>query len=157
MRHAKSSWDSAGLADFDRPLNDRGLNAAPFMGEYIARHDMLPDRIICSPAKRALQTALLIRENAGISFDIKYDERIYDAGVPHLLKTIWDIENPFSSAMIVGHNPGLEDLTQFLTNRNVIMPTAAIAVIDLEVENWKNTDKNSGSLIDLLRPRDLMA
>ncbi len=79
LRHAKSSWDNADSADFDRPLNKRGLETAPLVGETIRRNNFQIDSIISSPAKRAEQTAILVREAAQIKAEILFNDRIYEA------------------------------------------------------------------------------
>lgn len=144
------------MSDFERPLNDRGRLAAPFMGEYLAQHELIPDALICSPANRAMQTAILVRENAGITSEIKYDDRIYDASLGQLIKVVSEIKDDIESAMLIGHNPGLESLVNYLSGRAAAMPTAAVAVIDLGSDQWIEPEKNSGELIEMLLPRELM-
>jgi phosphohistidine phosphatase len=87
MRHAKSSWDDSALADFDRPLNERGLEAAPLIGETIRQHQFQIDSVVSSPAKRAEQTALLVRTAARINCEIQFDRGIYEAS-PQRLRQI---------------------------------------------------------------------
>ncbi|MBC7898498.1 MAG: histidine phosphatase family protein [Saprospiraceae bacterium] len=156
LRHAKSSWDQPDLADFDRPLNHRGLIAAPFMGELIARKKYLPDVIISSPAKRARQTALLIKEAAGAAADIRYEERIYEASPQALKQIVSELDEDISSVMIVGHNPGIEGFIKYLTGRLEAMPTAALASIKLDLEKWSNLSSESGDLEEVVRPKEAM-
>lgn len=156
MRHAKSSWNHPGLTDFERPLNDRGLKAAPFMASYLAANGLSPQQIVSSPAMRARQTAMLVHENAGLTSGIVFDKRIYEAAYSDLIAAVSDIDNAVDSAMLVGHNPGLEELISGLTDQNVQMATACIVIIDLEIEKWGNVGKVLGDLITVLRPRELM-
>src|SRR5690349_2982619 len=85
MRHAKSSWDNPDWSDFERPLNKRGLKAAPFMGNTIYQNDLEPTLIISSPAKRAKQTAVLVKETAQIEKPVQFEEKIYEASANTLL------------------------------------------------------------------------
>lgn len=156
LRHAKSSWDDPDLADFDRPLNARGRAAAPFMGETIARYGLAPDLVLSSPAVRARETALLVKEAAGMNSEIRHDERIYEASPQTLRQVAASIDDNVDSAMIVGHNPGIEGFIRFLTGRLEAMPTAALAVIDLEVGSWRELEPESGTLRKLIRPKDEM-
>ena len=156
LRHAKSSWTDTSLADFDRPLNGRGQNAAPFMGEVMARKGLLPDLIISSPAKRATQTAILIKESCGSNAPIQYDEKIYEASPQALKGVISQAGNDLESVMIVGHNPGIEGLINYLTGNLEPMPTAALAVILLDIAAWNKIDANSGTLQFVIRPNEEM-
>lgn len=155
LRHAKSSWDDAGLSDYERPLNERGLKDAPLMGRIMKKNSFQPDVIISSPATRAKQTAHLIRDAARIDGEIKFDERIYEASPQALVQIISEIDNRNNSVLIVGHNPGLESLIKFLTGKLEPMPTAALAVIDLEIENWSEVNSPRGSLRLLIRPKEV--
>ncbi len=156
MRHAKSSWDISDLADFDRPLNERGRKAAPFMGEYMSRNGFDPELILSSPAVRARETARLAKEGGDLTAEILFDDRIYEASPQTLRKTASEIEEGFSSAMIVGHNPGTEGFIRLLTGRPETVPTAALIVIDLAISNWSDIQSGSGTLRELIRPKDEM-
>ncbi|HMS41819.1 MAG TPA: histidine phosphatase family protein [Pyrinomonadaceae bacterium] len=154
LRHAKSSWDDFNLSDFDRPLNNRGLKTAPLMGEKMYENFFQPSIIVSSPAKRAKQTAVLVKESAQIPKEIGYDERIYEASPFRLLQIVSELDENRDSAMIVGHNPGLEGLIRLLTSENQTMPTAALAVIDLSIEKWNEIVADCGKLRTLIRPKD---
>jgi phosphohistidine phosphatase len=156
LRHAKSSWDDSNLADFDRPLNPRGLATAPFMGELIAKRELHPDEIVSSPAKRAMQTALLVKESAGIDSSLRFDERIYEASPKSLLQVSSELNDNLDSAMLVGHNPGFEGFIGFLTGKVEPMPTAALAVIDLNIKSWSKIKAGTGSVNVVIRPKDVM-
>jgi phosphohistidine phosphatase len=154
LRHAKSSWDNPNLADFERPLNKRGMEAAPFMGEIIFKNKFQPDVLLSSPAKRAKQTAVLVKEVGGIGAGIQYDERIYEASPQTLAQVISELDSKSDSAMLVGHNPGLESLIRYLTGEIHAMPTAALAIVDLEVDCWNQIYAVCGNLRTLIRPKD---
>lgn len=154
LRHAKSSWDNPNLADFDRPLNERGLRAAPFIGEIILKNKFLPDLLLSSPAIRARETADLVKNTAKLETEIKFDERIYEASPHTLVDIISELDSQTDSVMLVGHNPGLEGLLKFLTGEIQPMPTAGLAVVDLETDDWCAIEPESGSLRTLIRPKD---
>jgi phosphohistidine phosphatase len=156
MRHAKSSWNDANLADFDRPLNDRGLEAAPFMGRLMARRKFTPDVILSSPAKRARQTAELVKESAGWNAEVRFNDAIYEASPITLSRVVADLPNDVSSVMVVGHNPGMEGFIRVLTGRIEAMSTAALAVIDLAIDEWSQIGAGTGRLVEVIRPKELM-
>jgi phosphohistidine phosphatase len=148
LRHAKSSWGDSTLTDFERPLNERGLKAAPLMGDTMLN-------ILSSPAKRAAQTANLVKEAAKIGGAIRFDDRIYEAGSARLLEVIAEQDDHAASMLLVGHNPGFEGLVLALTGETHTMPTAALAVIDLEIDKWSDVKPASGKLRFFIRPKDL--
>jgi phosphohistidine phosphatase len=154
LRHAKSCWENAALADFDRPLNKRGLETAPLVGEMIRRNEFEIDLIICSPAKRARQTAILVRESAQIEANVQFDDRIYEASPHRLLQIASELDDKIQSVMIVGHNPGLEGLLKMLTSEVETMPTAALAVVDLKIDCWSEIHIDCCNLRTVIRPKD---
>ncbi len=156
LRHSKSSWENSDLSDFERPLNSRGLDAARFIGGLIYERNLQAQIIISSPAKRATQTAILVKELAEISQPISFDERIYEASPLTLFNLIREFDEKHESVMIVGHNPGLESLVRTLTGETVSMPTAALAKINLSIENWHELDTVSNELEFLIRPKEEM-
>ncbi|HEX7996932.1 MAG TPA: histidine phosphatase family protein [Pyrinomonadaceae bacterium] len=155
LRHAKSSWQDASLPDFERPLNERGRRAAPLIGKFMRRQKLQPELILCSPAERARQTVALVRETAALKAELRYDERIYEATVARLRTVVSQIDEKAASALLVGHNPGMEELLQFLTNEIRRMPTAALAHITLNIERWADVKEQSGELVRLIRPKEL--
>ena len=154
LRHAKSSWDNADLADFARPLNNRGLESAPLVGDMIRSNKFQIDTIISSPAERAERTAILVKEAAQIKADIQFDDRVYEASPRQLLQIASELDDSIQSAMIVGHNPGLEGLLKMLTKEIESMPTAALAVVDLNIDKWKQIHIDCCNLRILIRPKD---
>ncbi len=156
LRHAKSSWDDPSLADFDRPLNRRGLEAAAFIGELMAERGIRPEMIVTSPAKRALETALLVKESSGINSRLLVDENIYEASPITLRNAASRLPDDISNVLLVGHNPGLEGIIRYLTGELEPMPTAALASITLSITSWQMVDAGTGSLDFVLRPKDEM-
>ncbi|MBK9164410.1 MAG: histidine phosphatase family protein [Acidobacteria bacterium] len=156
MRHAKSSWIDTSMADFDRPLNERGRRAAPFMGEIIATEGLLPDFLVSSPAKRTTETANLVQAATRHTFDVHFDARIYEASAEELLQVVSEIPDRSTRALLVGHNPACEQILRMLTGAVEPMPTAALAVIELEIASWNEIAPASGKLRRLVRPREDM-
>ncbi|WP_157006957.1 SixA phosphatase family protein [Agromyces laixinhei] len=137
MRHAKSSWDSPGLADHDRPLNERGREDAPRMGRRLMERGIEPAVIITSTAERARSTAALVAGELGIPTErIVADERLYAASVDTMLRVIRSLDDRLECAMLVGHNPEMTDLATRFSRTIEAMPTAAIAVFSLEAASW---------------------
>lgn len=155
LRHAKSSWEDADMSDFDRPLNRRGREAAPLVGQLMLKKKIRPDLIISSPAERARQTAAIVIKAANLASELRYDERIYEADVTRLLEVVSQIEESVGVALLVGHNPGMEDLVETLTGEKQSMPTAALARIILDVEKWSKVRERTGRLDWLVRVKEL--
>lgn len=153
LRHAKSSWDNPILADFERPLNERGITTAEFMGKLLLKNDYQADLIVSSPAVRAKETANIVKKAANFPADIRFEENIYEASPQTLLKIIAELKENLQAVMIIGHNPGLEGLIKILTSESQSLPTAGLAIIELNIGNWKEIKPESGKLQELLRPK----
>lgn len=156
LRHAKSSWDSVSLSDFERPLNERGLRTAPFMGEVMAGRGYSPSIIASSPAKRAAATAELVKESAGFNATLRFDDRVYEASPNTLRTVVSELDDGLDSAMLVGHNPGMEGFIRYLTGDLEPMPTAALGVIELSIDSWSEITSDTGKLVEIIRPKDEM-
>jgi phosphohistidine phosphatase len=157
LRHAKSSWKDSAEKDFDRPLNQRGLKAAPAVGRMIAKRKLKPDLVLSSPAERARHTTQLVIEAAGLKTELRYDERIYEASGARLLEIVTQIEDAADMAMLVGHNPGLEELLETLTGDPHRLPTAALACIQLDIDKWSKCRAGAGRLQWLVKAKELKA
>lgn len=165
FRHAKSDWNDARLRDFDRPLNKRGRKGAAVMGKHIRDQAVGWQRVLASPAVRVTQTLELACEAAGETPPITWDRRIYLANSATLMDVLRDQDGDPVSIILVGHNPGLEDLIFDLVPddgssplRDIVeekFPTAAYAVLELDIDRWADIAENCGKLIHLVRPRDL--
>lgn len=153
MRHAKSSWDSLAQTDFERPLNLRGERDAPRMGGFLAERSLLPDLILSSPAERAKQTAELVCDAADYHGDLHFHRGIYHADSETLLELISQLPDSYERVMLVGHNPGFEDLVEDLCGANARMPTAAIAYILLGIASWADAEDGQGTLQWLVTPK----
>lgn len=149
IRHAKSSWKNPDLADFDRPLNKRGLRDAPLMGEKLASQGYVPDFMISSPAARARQTTQLLAEKLGFPpAKIEWQPQIYEANVANLLSVINGIPDACNRAALVGHNPGLTSLCYVLTQHDVQnIPTCGIVVVGLKLQTWREVAPKCGEFV----------
>jgi phosphohistidine phosphatase len=156
IRHAKSSRDNPRQPDHLRPLNPRGNRDAPAMGKYLdATFRFAPDTIVSSPATRAIATARLIAEGIGYSeWQIKQDERIYEAPVSSLLEVIREQHDDHSHVCLVGHNPGLENLTNWLCGTRAVedVVTCAVIMLELDIESWEKTDAGKAKLREYIYP-----
>lgn len=165
LRHAKSDWLDRSLRDFDRPINERGLRGAKAMGRYAAENNMVFDAVLASPAVRVTETIDHFETAYGHSLNPDWDRRIYLASSVTLIDVLRGVPDDIGHVLMVGHNPGLEDLVFDLIAddgssplRDVVeekFPTAALAVIDLAIERWADLDNHSARLSAVVRPRDL--
>jgi len=131
LRHAKAVPASNGLKDFDRSLNEQGRWQAERVGKYLKEQNAVLDLVLSSPALRALETTELALTAAECAVEVRNDLRIYEASRQQLLQVISEIDAEKSSVLLVGHNPGLEELLQHLTDRFAPMTTATLAKVDL--------------------------
>lgn len=165
FRHAKSGWDDSVARDFDRPLNARGERAAVLMGTWVKRNDITFDHVVASPAVRCIDTIDQFVKGTGERIDATWDRRIYLASSATLMDVLRDQSDEYKSIMMVGHNPGMEDLVFDIVPddgssplRDVVWekyPTAAIARLELDIDSWADIDRKCGRLTLFIRPRDL--
>ncbi|MEZ5534531.1 MAG: histidine phosphatase family protein [Thiolinea sp.] len=155
VRHAKSDWGDASLPDHNRPLNSRGLKAAPVMGQRLLEKQLIPDLIVSSTAYRAEATAKLIATELKCLDKIVTDTNIYEASVSTLLELIRNLDDAHEMIMLVGHNPGFTMLLNELQDQQFIanMPTCAVAVVAFDVDSW--ADARTGILLDYDYPKKL--
>ncbi|SFP82068.1 SixA phosphatase family protein [Hydrogenimonas thermophila] len=149
LRHAKSSWDDPSLADFDRPLNSRGKEDAPLMGEHLAKLGVKPDIIVSSPAKRAKKTAKIVAEQLGFNPEkIEFRETIYEASPQSLLYLVCQFPENAKRVMLVGHNPGLTELANILGDIKIEnIPTAGVVGIAFDTSKWEEACRMKGHTI----------
>jgi phosphohistidine phosphatase len=114
-----------------------------------------PSVIISSPAIRAKETAKLVKETAGFLADLRFEESIYEGSTRTLLQVVSEVENSYETAMLVGHNPGIEGFIRLLTDDLEPMPTAAVAVINLNIASWNDVVDGCGKVKSIFRPKDL--
>lgn len=156
LRHAKSDHGDASLADHDRPLNERGKHDAPKVGERLAAAGLVPDAILSSTAKRAKKTAEKVGEGAKFAGEIQLERDLYLAPPSIYLRVLSKLPDSVERALVVGHNPGMEQLVARLSGQPQEFPTAALAHIELDIGSWSElNDTVRGRLVDLWRPREL--
>jgi phosphohistidine phosphatase len=155
VRHAKSSWKEAGLADRERPLSGRGKRDAPRMGKLLAERAVRPELLVTSPALRARQTAEALAAALGRKrAEFRVVERIYLAEMDELLGMIQDFDDRARSALLVGHNPGLTDLVNRLAGCEIEnVPTCGIAILDLASESWVEAGDRPARLLEFFFPK----
>lgn len=162
LRHAKSSWDDKVERDFDRPLNKKGLRAAGTMGRHAAEIGLKWDEVVASPAKRVSETIAGFAEGYGAPIDPRPERGIYMASVDALLEVLAGCSG--DTVLLVGHNPGLEDLVFYLTPADdgrarrevdVKYPTASIAQLSIPVNSWDELKEDGAHLERFVRPRDI--
>jgi len=161
FRHAKSAWDMEAGTDFERPLSQRGDKDAVKMGQWLRSQDLIPDLIVSSPALRAYQTAVWLAETLDIAEkDISFSDRIYEADLTALNKILAVCPPEAQRVLLVGHNPGLEELLEYLCTTakhgddgKLLMP-ATVAVINLP-QDWEQLEPGSGEFVSITRPRQV--
>jgi phosphohistidine phosphatase len=166
LRHAKSSVADAGEPDVERPLNDRGRNAASAMANYMAAHKMNPELVLCSPARRARETNDIVIGKLRPAPVIHIEPEIYDFGDGAvLLNFLRHKAGTARSVLLVGHNPSIANLAGKLVghgdatlraNLAEKFPTAALAVINFDLMSWAELEKGTGSLVRFVRPKDII-
>jgi phosphohistidine phosphatase len=156
LRHAKSSWDLPELADHDRPLAKRGKRDSFRMGDLAKEEGLSPDLILSSTAKRARSTAKRFAEANDYDCKIRFTRDLYLAGAEDYINLLRGLDSDLDCVMVVGHNPGLEELLSTLTGESQWMPTTALAQVELPIQQWKElTEEVEGKLVNYWRPRDL--
>jgi phosphohistidine phosphatase len=155
LRHAKSSWKDVTVPDFDRPLKDRGRKAAKRIGKYLRAEKLNDPLVICSPAVRTRETADIVLKHAHLRVEVRFEERIYEASLRTLVQLVSEIPDEKQVVIMIGHNPGFEELLAYLTGEGRRMPTAALAKIKFDVESWKDIKEDQGHLDWFVVPRDL--
>lgn len=154
LRHAKSDWGDASLDDWERPLSARGVSDAPRVGEMLRARSLVPDVIITSDAVRARTTAEAAAQAAGYSREIVLEPSLYLATPDKVIAVLNALADSLDSALVVGHNPGLEDLIEVLTGEEHEMPTAALVQLALPIDHWRDLDGSiKGAVTEYWRPK----
>lgn len=154
-RHAKSSWSEPGLADKERPLNERGKNDAPLMGNILKNKQEFPDLIISSPAKRALKTAKIIAEKLDYKTkNIEINKNLYMAGINEFIDVISHINKDHKNVMLFSHNYGITDFANYISNSDIQnIPTCGIVKISFVIKNWQEIQNTKGNLQYFIYPK----
>jgi phosphohistidine phosphatase len=167
LRHAKSDWDDAKLGDHDRPLSGRGRKDAPRLGRHLRAKKWEPELVLCSTSLRTRETWDLVAPELKSKPQVYFERALYLAAWPQLLSAVQATSEKVRALMLIGHNPGMEQLAAQLTaeprgagerERVAAMrrkfPTCALAVIELDGA-WKGAAHGTGKLAAFVRPKDL--
>ncbi len=164
LRHAKSSWSEPGLADFDRPLSERGRRAAPLIARHLARGGPLPDLILCSAARRTRETLALMLPGLARDAVVRIESGLYGADAATLLGRLQRIETAVDCVLLIAHNPGIEDLAAGICGggpepmrrrMDEKFPTAALAAFALDAARWSSLREGAAVLTGFVLPKDL--
>lgn len=160
LRHAKSSWKADDLPDHERPLNGRGRKDAPRVGRWIARQRLVPGRVLASTAVRAQTTARLVAAEFGDdACEVELRPDLYLSGPDAYVRALAGLSDDVECAMVVGHNPDVEELVLLLTGRGVSLPTGSLALIEAGTALWATLDSvvpgTQGRLEGLWTPKEL--
>lgn len=163
LRHAKSGWDDPLTRDFDRPLNAKGRRAATAMGRYLRDEGLAFDHVVASPAIRVMETLDAVGQGLGRRLAPAWDRRLYLASADDLVGVVRELPDHVERVLLVGHNPGLEDLVLMLVPDRVDglrdaveekYPTASLAELSL-ADGWGSAGRGRAALTRFVRPRDL--
>ena len=168
LRHAKSDWADEGRKDHERPLSERGKKAAPQMAAYIKSKKYRPDIVLCSTARRTVETFDALKDVLGDDLMVRFEDSIYLAEPHRLLERLTWLDDGVKSAMIIGHNPGMAQLAAQLSRSpedsdeeklhkrmREKFSTGALAVIKIPINAWADLKEGKGRLADFMRPKDL--
>lgn len=161
LRHGKSDWGFA-LSDFERPLKKRGKLAAQRLGLWLKQQDLAPDCIFSSPAERAKNTAELLSKTLEFPLhQIQFSKQIYAANLRQLIDVLANCPSTAKRILLIGHNPGLESLLEFLSHPQIpipedgkLLPTATLAIFNMP-QNWLALNSGCAELISITRPSDI--
>ena len=165
LRHAKADRPSA-IPDEERPLNERGVTAARRMGDYMARHQLIPDLAVCSPARRTRDTLAEMTPQWTPGIAVTFEVRLYMAPINTILEVIRGQPREVANLLVIGHNPGLHKAAELLIASGDVeererlrekFPTGALAVIDFAVPAWTKVHIHSGRLGRFVTPRSITA
>jgi phosphohistidine phosphatase len=154
IRHAKSSWNEPDLKDEERPLNDRGNSDAPMVAQRMAKSWPVPDKIICSQALRAWETATIMSEFWWKQRAIEIDGRLYGSSASSTLEIIARIPPEVNSLALVFHNPTITYLSNVLSSLSIPhVPTCGIVMLRPRVESWEELEPGTCELLDFDYPK----
>lgn len=138
IRHCKSSWSDSSLSDFERPLNNRGLNDGELMSEKLSLKISSVDLLLSSSSKRTVLTSKFFINKIKIN-KVKYDDELYHADHGKIIDKIQEVDNKVNNLMVIGHNPGLTSLVNHFSSINLYnLPTTGIVIFDILIEGWKD-------------------
>jgi phosphohistidine phosphatase len=156
MRHGKAKRGPEYKEDFERPLADRGKRDSVLIGEFLKQQGMIPDLIVSSAALRALKTARHVASTLKYDNDIALSKEMYLSGPEACLGQLKQLDSGLKSVMLVGHNPDMEELVKILSEDVVVMPTAALVRVDMELDKWTDVGNEKGQLCVKIVPKALL-
>jgi len=157
LRHAKSSWKDSEIADHDRPLNKRGKKDAPQMGRLLSKEGLVPDLILSSTAVRARETAKAVAKASSYKGPTELLESLYLGTAGKILSEAQShTPDSVGRLLLVGHNPGMEDLVEILSGKREAFPTAALAIFEVGIDGWKALELGvEAKLAKVYRPKEI--
>jgi phosphohistidine phosphatase len=168
LRHAKAVPGGPKTDDHARALAERGRGDAPAVGRYMRKWDLVPGLVLCSTSKRTVETAELVFAEFRVRPEIEYMAALYLAEPAQIVSILRKLPGDAKSVCVIGHNPGLEVCAGRLAREPVTrkerdifdvieekFPTGALAVLDFDIDRWRDLAPETGALIDFVRPRDL--
>lgn len=162
LRHAKSSWDDPTLADHERPLAARGIRATSAVADHLRAAGVAPDVVLCSAARRTRETLDLLGDAVPASSDVQVEDRLYGAPANVLLDRLRALPDSARRAMLIGHNPALQELALQLAASGSPLdrmahkfPTAALATLEASIDTWADLAPGCANLTGFVRPKDL--
>ncbi len=157
LRHAKSSWKDSNLEDHERPLNNRGKKVAPRMGHLLSAEGLVPDLILSSTAVRAKETAEAVAKASSYKGPIELLDGLYLATAGKLLAEAQSrTADSVGRVLLVGHNPGMEDLVEILSGKRETFPTGALAVFEVGIDRWQALELGVETrLAKIYRPKEI--
>ncbi|WP_051630526.1 SixA phosphatase family protein [Afifella pfennigii] len=165
LRHAKSDWHSGARTDFERPLNQRGRNAARAMGQHLADAGYEPDLVLCSPARRTRETLGLVAENVVLPVDRRYPQSLYEEVEETYVNVLRAEGGGAECCLLVGHNPMIYETALVLVGSggerdlarlNAKFPSGALAVLEFS-GTWSELTPGTTRLARYVRPADLVS
>jgi phosphohistidine phosphatase len=136
-------------------LKGRGRDAAKQIGKRLGGEKPQPELVVCSPAVRTRETASIVLKHAHLKVDLNFEERIYEASLRDLLQVVAAIADGKQVVLMIGHNPGFEELVAYLSGEHRRMPTCGLAKIRLDAESWKDVRAGEGTLEWFIVPKEL--
>jgi phosphohistidine phosphatase len=162
LRHAKSSWDDESIPDHERSLAPRGRRSADLMARHIQRSDVHPALVLCSSSLRTRQTLAAILPALGEELTVQIDRRLYGASDETILERLRAVSEDVPSVMVIGHNPGVQDLALSLARGGPALgavqegfAAGALATLELPVESWRAAAPGTADVVDFVTPRAL--
>ncbi|MBI9068330.1 MAG: histidine phosphatase family protein [Salinivirgaceae bacterium] len=157
FRHAKSSWDNADLSDFERPLLPKGIKRTKKSCQWMKENNIIPDLIVSSPAERAKLTAQIIQEQIGSDIKIEFETNMYPGNQDQILEILENTDINCNHLLIIGHNPGITDITNCLTGEENIewMPTSGFATLFFDTNKWSRIRNKKAQLMHYIEPKGI--